>query len=339
MAISPPTTLPRIAVIGTGGTISSLGASSLDVLDYPDFGLKLSAEALLDRFPETRLVADPVPITVRQVGSTEIGPGEWLELRALIHKMARDEPAPAGFVITHGTASLEETAFFLNLTVAVDQPVVLVGAQRPASALGSDAGINLVSALRVAGSPQARGKGVLAVVNDEISAARDVVKTSTYRLQTFRSLDFGALGHVDGDGVHFYRSPSGVHMPGGPFAARDLEEPLPRVDIIYSYAGADGALVDAAVAAGARGLVSAGFAPGSPTPDQRTAFERAVKAGIVVVQCSRAFRGRVAPRRRLRETGIVAGEDLSPQKARILLMLALATTTDITAIQQLFQAV
>ena len=330
------TSLPRIAVIGTGGTISSLGASSLDVLDYPDFGQKLSCEALLERFPETRLAADPIALTFRQVGSTEIGPKEWVELRATIHRIARDDPAVAGFVIPHGTATLEETGFFLNLTLAVAQPVVLVGAQRPASALGSDAGMNLVNALRVAGSSEARGKGLLAVLNDEIHAARDVVKTSTYRLQTFRSLDFGALGHVDGDGVHFYRSPSRRHMPDSQFAASNLDT-LPRVDIIYSYAGADGALVEAAVAAGARGIVSAGFAPGSPTPQQRTAFERAAKSGVVVVQCSRAASGRVAPRRRLRESGIVAGEDLSPQKARILLMLALSTTSDVIAIQQAFQ--
>jgi len=330
------TSLPRIAVIGTGGTISSLGASSLDVLDYPDFGQKLSREALLERFPETRLAADPIALTFRQVGSTEIGPKEWVELRATIHRIARDDPAVAGFVIPHGTAILEETGFFLNLTLAVAQPVVLVGAQRPASALGSDAGMNLVNALRVAGSSEARGKGVLAVLNDEIHAARDVVKTSTYRLQTFRSLDFGALGHVDGDGVHFYRSPSRRHMPDSQFAASNLDT-LPRVDIIYSYAGADDALVEAAVAAGARGIVSAGFAPGSPTPQQRTAFERAAKSGVVVVQCSRAASGRVAPRRRLRESGIVAGEDLSPQKARLLLMLALSTTSDVIAIQQAFQ--
>ena len=330
------TSLPRIAVIGTGGTISSLGASSLDVLDYPDFGQKLGCEALLQRFPETRLVADPVPVTFREVGSTEIGPREWVDLRALIHRIAREDPAAAGFVIPHGTATLEETGFFLNLTLAVAQPVVLVGAQRPASALGSDAGMNLVNALRVAGSPEARGKGVLAVLNDEIHAARDVVKTSTYRLQTFRSLDYAALGHVDGDGAHFFRSPSRKHMPDTSFAALDLDA-LPRVDIVYSYAGADGALVEAAVAAGARGIVSAGFAPGSPTPQQRTAFERAVKSGVIIVQCSRAASGRVAPRRRLRESGIVAGEDLSPQKARILLMLMLTTTSDVGAIQSAFQ--
>jgi len=173
--------LPRIAVIGTGGTISSLGASSLDVLDYPDFGQKLTCEALLDRFPETRLVADPMPVTFRQVGSTDIGPKDWVEIRSLIHRIARDEPAVEGFVIPHGTATLEETAFFLNLTLATAQPVVLVGAQRPASALGTDAGMNLVNALRVAGSSDAQGKGVLVVLNDEIHAARDVVKTSTYR--------------------------------------------------------------------------------------------------------------------------------------------------------------
>src|SRR5271168_3264407 len=330
-----PTALPRIAVIGTCGTISSLGASSLDVLDYPDFGQKLSCEALLERFPETRLVADPVPVTFRQVGSTEIGPSEWIELRGLIHRIARDDPAIAGFVITHGTATLEETAFFLNLTLSVSQPVVLVGAQRPASALGSDAGMNLVNALRVAGAAAARGKGVLVLVNDEINAARDVVKTSTYRVQTFRSFDFGALGHVDGDGVHFYRAPLKAHMPDTEFASRDLAT-LPRVDIVLSYAGADGALVDAAVAAGAKGIISAGFAPGSPTPVQQDALNAAAKAGVVVVQCSRAASGRVAPRRRLKETGIVAGEDFSPQKARILLMLILTTTSDIAAIQAAF---
>jgi L-asparaginase len=330
------TALPRIAVIGTGGTISSLGANSLDVLDYPDFGQKLTGEGLIERFPETRLVAEPVPVTFRQVGSTAIGPKDWVELREVIHRIAREDPSIAGFVIPHGTATLEETAFFLNLTLGVSQPVVLVGAQRPASALGTDAGMNLVNALRVAGFPEARGMGVLVVMNDEIHPARDVVKTSTYRVQTFRSLDYGALGHVDGDGPHFYRAPLKAHMPDTPFAGREIDT-LPRVDVIYSYAGADGDLVEAAVKAGAQGLVSAGFAPGTPSPAQQAAFLQAAQSGIVVVQCSRAT-GRIAPRRRLRETGIVAGEDLTPQKARILLALMLTTTRDIAEIQQAFQS-
>src|SRR5713101_4320783 len=256
--------LPRIAVIGAGGTISSLGASSMDVLDYPDFGQKLSSEELLDRFPETRLVAEPVPVTFRQVGSTAIGPADWLKLRALIHRMAGEDPAIAGFVIPHGTATLEETAFFLNLTLGVAQPVVLVGAQRPASALGTDAGTNLVNALQVAGCPEARGLGVLVVLNNEIHPARDVVKTSTYRVQTFRSLDYGA--------------PLKAHMPDTPFAGHEIAA-LPRVDILYSYAGADGDLVEAAVNAGARGLISAGFAPGTPSPAQQAAFLDAAKSG------------------------------------------------------------
>jgi L-asparaginase len=327
--------LPRIAVIGTGGTISSLGNGSLDVLDYPDFGQKLTSEALLEKFAETKLVAEAVPVTYRQVGSTALGPADWLELRRIIHKMAKDDPSIAGFVIPHGTATLEETGFFLNLTLATKQPVVMVGAQRPASALGTDAGTNLVNAFQVAGSEEARGKGVLVVLNNEIHPARDVVKTSTYRVQTFRSFDFGALGHVDGDGVHFYRAPLKAHMPNTEFAARDLSA-LPRVDIVLSYAGADGALVDAAAAAGAKGIISAGFAPGSPTPVQQDALNAAAKAGIAVVQCSRAASGRVAPRRRLKETGIVAGEDFSPQKARILLMLMLSMTNDIAAIQAAF---
>lgn len=329
--------LPRIAVIGTGGTISSLGNGSLDVLDYPDFGQKLTSEALLDKFPETRLVADPVPVTYRQVGSTALGPEDWLELRRMIHRIAKDDPAIAGFVIPHGTATLEETAFFLNLTLGVAQPVVLVGAQRPASALGTDAGTNLVNALQVAGAAEARGKGVLVVLNNEIHPARDVVKTSTYRVQTFRSFDFGALGHVDGDGVHFYRAPLKTHMPDGEFAAADLALPLPRVEIVLSYGGADAALVEAAVAAGAEGIVSAGFAPGSPTPAQQEALIAAAKSGIVIVQCTRAATGRVAPRRRLKETGFVAGEDFSPQKARILLMLLLTRTDEIAEIQNGFQ--
>ncbi len=216
--------------------------------------------------------------------------------------------------------------------------MVLVGAQRPASALGTDAGTNLVNALQVAGCTEARGMGVLVVLNNEIHPARDVVKTSTYRVQTFRSIDYGALGHVDGDGPHFYRAPLKAHMPDTPFAAAEIAT-LPRVDIIYSYAGADGDLVEAAVNAGARGLISAGFAPGTPSPAQQAAFLEvleAAKSGIVVVQCSRAT-GRIAPRRRLRDTGIVAGEDLSPQKSRILLALMLLTTSDVAAIQQAFQ--
>jgi L-asparaginase len=327
--------LPRVAVIGTGGTISSWAQSSLDTIDYPDLGKKMPVTEILERIEETRLVAQPVPISFRSVGSTAIGPSDWIELRKIIHETSAREKDLAGFVILHGTATLEETAFFLNLTLAVPQTIVLVGAQRPASALGTDAGINLVNALRVAGSPITRDLGVLVVLNDEIHTARDVVKTATYRQQTFRSLDFGALGHVDGDGIHIYRKPAREHAPNGPFASM-TELDLPRVDIITSYAGADDVLVNAAIAAGARGLISAGLAPGLTTPGERKAFERAAASGIVVVQCSRAVSGRVGQRRYLKDKGMIAGEDLSPQKARILLALALARGCGLGEIAELF---
>jgi L-asparaginase len=327
--------LKKIAVIGTGGTISSIATDTLDTLDYPDFGKKLDIAALLARTPELQRVAEPIAIPFRSVGSTAIGPADWWELRDLIHATAASQPDIAGFVITHGTATLEETAFFLNLTLAIALPVVLVGAQRPASALGTDSGENLVAALRVAASPAAAGLGVLVVLNDEIHAARDVVKTSTYRLQTFRSLDFGALGHVDGDGVHIMRAPARKHAPNTVFSGMPAVD-LPRVDIVLSYAGADDVMIEAAIKAGARGIVSAGMAPGIPTPIEVKALERAVAAGVVVVQSSRAASGRVGHRRYLREAGIVPGEDFSPQKARILLMLSLTRTSKLEDISAIF---
>jgi len=328
-------TKPIVAAVGTGGTISSIGRDSLDVLDYPDFGHKMEVTEAVGRYSEIATIADILPIPFRSVGSTDIGPADWLELAHIVDRTARERPDLSGFIITHGTATLEETAYFLNLTLKTDKTVVLVGAQRPASALSSDAGMNLVGAVRVACAPQARGLGVLVCMNDEIQAAREVSKTSTYRLQTFRSADFGVLGHVDGDGVQIYRNPARRHAPDTEFDVSGLTA-LPRVDIAYSYGGADGTAVDAFAAKGAKGIVSAGLAPGIPTRGEREALVRAAQAGVVVVQTSRAGSGRVAPRRYLRETGIVAGDNLNPQKARLLLALALTRTGDIAEIGRMF---
>lgn len=326
---------PWVAAIGCGGTISSLGRDSTDVLDYPDFGRKLPIEEVVGRYGEIASVADLRPVPFRNVGSTAIGPAEWLELAATVHRLAGERPAPAAFVIPHGTATLEETAYFLNLTLKTDMTVVLVGAQRPASALSSDAGMNLLGAVRVAIDPAARGLGVLVALNDEIQSAREATKTSTYRLQTFRSPDFGALGHIDGDAVKIYRRPARRHAPDTEFDVAQTTE-LPRVDIAYSYGGADGAVIDALVAAGARGIVSAGLAPGIPTPLEKAALERARDAGVIIVQASRAGSGRVAPRRYLREAHMVGADNLNPQKARILLMLALTRTRAIGEIERMF---
>jgi len=326
---------PFIAAIGCGGTIASLGRDSRDVLDYPDFGTKLSIEEVIGRYPEITQIADILPVPFRSVASTAIGPPEWLELASTIGRIAAANPGLAGFVVAHGTATLEETAFFLHLTLKTDKTVVAVGAQRPLSALSSDAGMNLVGAVRVASSPQARGLGVLVLLNDEMHCAREVTKTSTYRLQTFRTPDFGALGHVDGDGVAIYRRPVRPHAPQTEFDLGTLKI-LPRVDIAYSYAGADGATIAALVAAGACGIVSAGLAPGIPTPSERAALEKARDAGVVVVQSSRAGGGRVALRRYLDQSGMVAADNLNPQKARILLMLALTRSRDLKEIRRMF---
>lgn len=331
----PSPSLSRVAVIGCGGTISSVSPSSLDVLDYPDFGSKLDIAAVVARTPELNLFAECRPVPFLSVGSTAIGPAEWVALARLIARLDAEDPDLAGFVIPHGTSTIEETAYALHLVLKTAKPVVLVGAQRPASALSTDAGMNLVAAVRTAICPAARGLGALVVLNDEIHSAREVTKTSTYRLQTFRSPDFGLLGHVDGDTVALYRGLVRRHTTSSAFDVEALAA-MPRVDVAYSYGGADGTAIDAFVAAGARGLVSAGLAPGIPASGEVAAFAEATAAGIVVVQASRAGSGRVARRRYLREAGMVGSDNLNPQKARILLGLALTRGADADAVQAVF---
>ncbi len=329
-------TKPKVAFIGTGGTISSLGESALDLQEYAASGSMMHAQEILARFPETGLVADVVPVRYRNVPSPAIGFAEWRELVLLCDALVKEHPDLAGIVIGHGTATLEETAYFLSLTLKVSVPVVVVGAQRPASALSTDAGLNLVNAIRVAASPESRGMGVLVLLNDEIQAARDVTKTSTLRLQTFRTADFGVLGHADGDAVAYYRRPVRRAAPNTEFNVQALQE-LPRVDVAYAYAGADAVAVEAFVAAGARGIVSAGFAPGFVPPGQMTALSEAAKAGVIVVQSTRAGSGRTFRTSRMREAGFLIADNLTPQKARILLALALSVTDDPAEIERMFR--
>ena len=327
---------PRVALIGTGGTISSVGKDSLDLVNYTKQKRKYDAAEQLAAFPDMQAVATIEPIPFRAISSTEMGVPEWLELVRIISELdARN--CFDGIVVTHGTATLEETAYFLNLTVKTDLPVVMVGAQRPASALSTDAGMNLVNAARVAGSVEARGLGVLALLNDEIQAAREVTKTSTYRLQTFRTPDFGVLGHADGDGtIAIYRKPTRRHAPDTEFDVSGLTE-LPRVDILLSYAGSDGAAVDAYVQAGARGIVAAGMAPGSCTKAETAALEIARDQGVAIVQSTRAGSGRVKQSDMLQIEGAISADNLYPQKARILLMLALSRTDDRGEIDRMFR--
>lgn len=211
-----------------------------------------------------------------------------------------------------------------------------VGAQRPASGLSSDAGMNLLGAVQVAGAPEARGLGVLVLLNDEVQAAREVTKGSTLRLETFRSPDLGMLGYADPDGrVAIYRRPTRRHAPDTEFDVRGLAD-LPRVDVADSYAGADGTAIEAFVAAGARAIVSASLAPGMTTPGETEALLAARRRGVLVVLASRAGSGRVLTRTVLRERAFVTADNLSPQKARVLAMLALTRTDDLVEIARMF---
>ncbi|MFL5257488.1 MAG: asparaginase [Rhodopila sp.] len=329
-------TLPKVAFIGTGGTIASLGRGPLDIQDYAAAGNMMHAEDILARWPETRLVADVLAVRFRAIPSPAVGFPEWKELAVLCRRLEQEHPDLAGIVIGHGTATLEETAYFLNLVLKVSIPVVLVGSQRPSSALSSDAGMNLVDAIRVAACPESRGLGVLAVLNDEIHAAREVTKTSTLRMQTFRTPDFGVLGHADGDAIAYYRRPIRCHAPDTEFDVSGLNA-LPRVDISYSYAGGDGTATRAFVAAGARGIIAAGFAPGMCPPDEFAALKDAAAKGLAVVQCTRAGSGRTFRGTRLREAGLLIADNLNPQKARILLALALTVTQDSEEILRMFR--
>lgn len=328
---------PKVAIIGTGGTISSVGKDPLDILDYSATGIILDVNQLIERFPQVHDAAEIIAVPFRAIPSTAMNFSEWRALVLKIDEVCAAHPDLAGVVITHGTATLEETAYVLQLTVKVDLPVVLVGAQRPSSALSTDAGFNLLNAVRTAGSPQARGLGVLALLNDEIHSAREVTKTSNYRLQTFRTPDFGCLGHADGDEVVFYRKPLRRIAPDSEFDIRNLEA-LPRVDVAYAYCGSDGTAAQAFVDAGAKGIVSAGFAPGFCSPGEAQTLADAAARGIVIVQSSRAGSGRTFKSTKLNAAGFLIADNLNPQKARILLALALSVTTDTTEIERIFRS-
>ncbi len=327
---------PLVHVIATGGSISSLGPHRLDYTLYPELGRRLSVEELLARVPEVNEIAEVTAENLLRVGSSSIGPAEWLQLARRLDALFGGAQPPQGVVITHGTATLEETGYFLHLTGKSDRPVVLTGAMRPPSALGTDADLNLLDAIRLAACPDAAGRGVLTVLNEEIQSARDVTKTNAFRVDTFGSRDFGFLGYVDSDGrVLFYRDVTRRHTTATPFDVRATQT-LPRVDIVYAYAGADGMLIDALRERGTEGLVLAGFGGGTFPGAFLEAGKRAVKAGITVVLATRSTAGRVVTTPEKAHAGFIAADDLMPQKARILLILALGITRERQAIQEMF---
>ncbi len=259
---------------------------------------------------------------------------QWGELSQRLQHLFDTDKGLDGAVIVHGTNVLEETAYFLNLVLKTDKPVVVVGAQRPITALSTDGPLNLVNAVRVAVDPTSRGRGVMVALNDQIHSARYVSKTSTYRLETFQSPALGPMGFADADRIVFYYRPERLHTLATPFTV-DTFDKVPRVDVLYDYFGADGALVDAAVDLGAKGLVVAGSGAGA-VGGMKDALVKAVSRGVVVARSSRVGSGRVVADDNYQFPGTVAADNLNPQKARILLQLALVITQDPAGVQRLF---
>ncbi len=328
------TTRPRVALILTGGTIDSVGTDRLDLAWYGEANKRLDDGALVAAVPELEGIADVREIAFRRLPSQAITDSDLADLVDLIHGLfARDEAD--GVVVTHGTNTLEETAYFLSLTLKSDRPVVVIGAMRPSSALGADGYLNLLNGVRVAASPASVGMGTLVVLNDTIHGARDVTKTATYRVETFQGRDLGPLGYADADGrVLFYHRPNRPHTTATEFDLTKLGE-LPRVDVVVSYLGADGVHVDASVAAGAKGIISGGTGAGRPTPGETAALDRAAAAGVVVCQGSRVGSGRAVRSPGLVTKGWIATDNLQPWKARILLRLGLAITSDLDELQRM----
>jgi len=314
--------LPLVKVVATGGTIANTPSG------------RLHAGEVAEAIPQLKKVARLEVEEVMRVGSSSITVEQWLTLSRRINEILARQPEIQGIVVTHGSNTVEETAYFLHLTVKTDKPLVLTAAQRQFSTLSSDSPKNFLQAVRVAASEDARGKGALVVTNDVINGARDVRKNISYRVETYSSGDLGYLGFVDEDRVTFYHSPA---KPRLLFDVTKLDR-LPRVDIVYTYAGADGALLDAAASAKADGIVIAGFPTGSGTPAMDEAVKRIVAKGIAVVMTSRGGMGRATETsgRQGEQRPLIYGDNLTPQKARILLMLALTGTRDAARLQQIF---
>ena len=329
--------VPRVRLVATGGTISNRT------------GGRLSAEELVKSMPGIERYAQPEFEQFTNLASSELTLNQWLALSKRLNDVFRTDPGLAGLVVTSGTDTLEELAYFLNLTVRSEKPVVVVGSMRNPSTLGYEGAANLLEGFRVAGAPAARNKGALVVMNDEINAAREVTKTDALRLQTFQSRTTGVLGVIDADRVVYYREPVKRHSAKSEFDLSKVTA-LPRVDVIWVYQGAPGDLITAAVDLGAQGIVMGTAGAGATSGTQSEGEMAAVKKGAIVVTTTRTGSGRIAPRQGPappaagpraqlspeERARMIAGEDLQPVKARILLMLALTRTKDPAEIQRMF---
>ena len=324
---------PQIVILATGGTIAGAQA---DASQAGYQAGKFKVEDLITAVPRLRDLADLSGEQVVNIGSQSMTNAVWLKLAARANEvLARGDVD--GVVINHGTDTLEETGYFLNLVVKSDKPVVLVGSMRPATAISADGPANLYDGVAVAAHPEARGRGVLAVLNNEIHYAREVEKRNATQLDTFESPNRGRAGVVNTGQAIFFARPTPQHTTATEFAV-GADTALPRVDIVYSYANLGAEAVEAAVGQGARGIVLAGVGDGNTTDAALAALAAAAKAGIAVVRSSRTGSGFVVRNMELDDDtlGFIAAMDLNPQKARVLLMLGLLKTSDPARLQEMF---
>jgi L-asparaginase len=323
----------RIVIVATGGTIAG-SAESTTAAGYKSGAV--AVDTLIAAVPQMKKFADVTGVQVSSVGSQDMNDELWIKLATEINSQLAKADVD-GIAITHGTDTMEETAYFLNLVVKSDKPVVLTGSMRPSTSLSADGPLNIYNAVGVAADPRAKGRGVLVVVNDDIHGARAVTKRHTTDVETFVSPEAGLIGVCLFDDRDFARMPARAHTTSTPFKV-SAGQTLPRVDIIYAHAGMSPDLIDAAVTNGAKGLVIAGVGDGNMTTPALEAVKAAIAKGVVVVRSSRVGDGFI--RRNIEvdddKTGTVASKELNPSKARVLLKLALTQTADPKQVQQFF---
>jgi L-asparaginase len=326
--------LPNVVVLATGGTIA--GAAASDVQAGYTSG-QVGVEQLLAAVPQAKKIATLSGEQIANIGSQDMNDEVWFKLARRVNELCA-KPDVDGVVITHGTDTIDETAYFLNLVVKSNKPVVLTAAMRPSTALSADGPLNFYNAVAVAGNKEAAGRGVLVVVNDWIHGASSLTKTNTTAVQTFLSPLRGLVGTVAYGDAEFYRGAVGKHTLESEFSL-DGVTALPRVDIIMAYENMDGALIDAAVAGGAKGIVIAGVGNGNMTKPALDALAAQAKKGIVCVRSTRVATGRVGRNVEVDDDGLglVASDDLNPQKARVLLRLALLKKRSLQDVQRLFE--
>jgi L-asparaginase len=325
--------LPNITILATGGTIA--GAQPKE----GDPGYKagaLSIESLVAAAPGMEKMAKVTGEQIAAIGSQDMNDAVWFKLARRANELLA-KPEVDGIVVTHGTDTLEETSYFLDLVIKSDKPVVLVGSMRPATSTSPDGPLNLYNAVAVAADPKAKGLGSLVVANDDLFSGRDIVKTNTTDVQTFQAPGHGLVGEAYYGKNIYFNKPLTRHTTKSEFSLDGLTE-MPRVDIVYAHENVDGTMVRAAVAAGAKGIVLAGVGDGNATKDMIDALGEAAKKGVVVVRSSRVGSGIVRRNIELNDDqmGFVAAFELNPQKARILLRLGLTKTKDAKEIQRMF---